>query len=234
MNEQTVEKLVEVLREVPPEERDEVVVKAKNQLEEEEKESKPKKEDLEKLFDTQIKILKDRGCPAAVIIDMLQEQRDDVLQKASEIPIGKKHIAFLPVIPRTFLSIYTQMQMVRNGDKIGYTYLKPSEITDVVETPADPYYIFDVEDGEAMLGKSPQNAEKTIKQQNWRGLTEVEVIALAIHTDVLSRHHVDALGSRYGSDGVPSLWLDGDGPRLGWGPLDNADDWWGAASCRSN
>jgi len=229
MNEQTVEKLVEVLREVPPEERDEVVVKAKNQLEEEEKESKPKKEDLEKLFDTQIKILKDRGCPAAVIIDMLQEQRDDVLQKASEIPIGKKHIAFLPVIPRTFLSIYTQMQMVRNGDKIGYTCLKPSEITDVVETPADPYYIFDVEDGEAMLGKSPQNAEKTIKQQNWRGLTEVEVIALAIHTDV--RHCVDALGSRCGSAGVPTLWLHDAEPRLDWVNLDGARDRWGAASC---
>ena len=228
MNEQTVEKLVEVLREVPPEERDEVVVKAKNQLEEEEKESKPKKEDLEKLFDTQIQTLKDRGCPA-VIIDMLQEQRDDVLQKASEIPIGKKHIAFLPVIPRTFLSIYTQMQMVRNGDKIGYTYLKPSEITDVVETPADPYYIFDVEDGEAMLGKSPQNAEKTIKQQNRRGLTEVEVIALAIHTDV--RHCVDALGSRCGSAGVPTLWLHDAEPRLDWVNLDGARDRWGAASC---
>jgi len=228
MNEQTVEKLVEVLREVPSEKRDEVVVKAKNQLEEEEKESKPKKEDLEKLFDTQIKILKDRGCPA-VIIDMLQEQRDDVLQKASEIPIGKKHIAFLPVIPRTFLSIYTQMQMVRNGDKIGYTYLKPSEITDVVETPADPYYIFDVEDGEAMLGKSPQNAEKTIKQQNRRGLTTVEVIALAIHTDV--RHCVDALGSRCGSAGVPTLWLHDAEPRLDWVNLDGARDRWGAASC---
>ena len=228
MNEQTVEKLVEVLREVPSKERDEVVVKAKNQLEEEEKESKPKKEDLEKLFDTQIQTLKDRGCPA-VIIDMLQEQRDDVLQKASEIPIGKKHIAFLPVIPRTFLSIYTQMQMVRNGDKIGYTYLKPSEITDVVETPADPYYIFDVEDGEAMLGKSPQNAEKTIKQQNWRGLTEVEVIALAIHTDV--RHCVDALGSRCGSAGVPTLWLHDAEPRLDWVNLDGARDRWGAASC---
>ena len=228
MNEQTVEKLVEVLREVPSEKRDEVVVKAKNQLEEEEKESKPKKEDLEKLFDTQIQTLKDRGCPA-VIIDMLQEQRDDVLQKASEIPIGKKHIAFLPVIPRTFLSIYTQMQMVRNGDKIGYTYLKPSEITDVVETPADPYYIFDVEDGEAMLGKSPQNAEKTIKQQNWRGLTEVEVIALAIHTDV--RHCVDALGSRCGSAGVPTLWLHDAEPRLDWVNLDGARDRWGAASC---
>jgi len=231
MNEQTVEKLVEVLREVPPEERDEVVVKAKNQLEEEEKESKRKKEDLEKLFDSQIKKMIDRGCPLE-IVNMLREQRDRVLQKVSEITIGKKHIPFLPVIPRTFLSIYTQMQMVRNGDKIGYTYLKPSEITDVVETPADPYYIFDVEDGEAMLGKSPQNAEKTIKQQNRRGLTEVEVIALAIHTDV--RHCVDALGSRCGSGGVPFLWLDGDLPELDWGSLDLAGGRWGAASRRSN
>jgi hypothetical protein len=233
MNEQAVGKLVEVLREVPPKERDEMVVKAKNQLEEEEKESKPKKEDLEKLFDTQIQTLKDRGCPAA-IIDMLREQRDDVLQKASEITIAKKHIAFLPVIPRAFLSIYTQMQMVRNGDKTGYTYLKPYEITDVVETPQDSYYIFDVEDGEAMLGKSPQNAEKAIKQQNWRGLTEVEVIALGIHTDVLSRHYVDAVGSRYESDGVPNLWLSVGRPELDWDYLGGADGEWGAASCRSN
>lgn len=233
MNEQVVGKLVEVLREVPPDERDEMVVKAKNQLEEEEKESKVKKEDLEKLFDTQIQTLKDRGCPT-VIIDMLREQRDDVLEKASEITFAKGHIAFLPVIPRTFLSIYTQMQMVKNGDKTGYTYLKPYEITDVVETPKDPYYIFDVEDGEAMLGKAPQDAEKAITQQNWRGLTEVEVISLGIHTDVLSRHYVDAVGSRYRSDGVPSLWLGDDRPRLGWLSLGHAADEWGAASCRSN
>ena len=232
MNEQTVEKLVEVLREVPPEERDEVVVKAKNQLEEEEKESKRKKEDLEKLFDSQIKKMIDRGCPLE-IVNMLREQRDRVLQKVSEITIGKKHIPFLPVISRIYLSIYSQMQMVRNGDKVGYTYLKPSEITDVVETPQDPYYyIFDVEDGEAMLGKSPQNAEKTIKQQNRRGLTEVEVIALAIHTDV--RHCVDALGSRCGSERAPGLWLFGDRPRLLWRSLDSASDGWGAASRRSN
>lgn len=233
MNEQAVGKLVEVLREVPPKERDEMVVKAKNQLEEEEKESKPKKEDLEKLFDAQIQTLKDRGCPS-VIIDMLREQRDQVLQKASEITIAKKHIPFLPVIPRIYLSIYSQMQMVRNGDKVGYTYLKPSEITDVVKTPQDPYYIFDVEDGEAMLGKAPKDAEKAIKQQNWRGLTEVEVIALGIHTNVLSRHYVDAVGSRYGSDRVPLLWLHGGKPELGWYGLGHADDEWGAASCRSN
>jgi len=233
MNEQAVGKLVEVLREVPLKERDEMVVKAKNQLEEEEKESKPKKEDLEKLFDTQIQTLKDRGCPP-VIIDMLREQRDQVLQKASEITIDQKHIPFLPVIPRIYLSIYSQMQMVRNNDKVGYTYLKPSEITDVVETPQDPYYIFDVEDGEAMLGKAPKDAEKAIKQQSWRGLTEVEVIALAIHTDVLSRHYVDAVGSRYRSDRVPDLWLYDGEPGLDWFSLGSALDRWGAASCRSN
>jgi hypothetical protein len=227
---QLVGKLVELASGVSTEEFDDAVVKAKNQLTE--KVKQVKREDLEKFFDSQIQTVKDRGCPEA-IMSILQNQRSSVLQRAGEITLGEGHVPFLPVIPRTYLSIYAQMPMVRNGDKVGYTYLRPYDITDVVETPQDPYYIFDVEDGEAMLGKAPQDAEKAIKKQGRRGLTEVEVISLGIYTDVLTRHYVDAVGSRYESIRMPVLWLSDDRPKLDWDYLGHADGRWGAASCRS-
>jgi hypothetical protein len=232
MNEQVVGKMAELLKEVPVNERDEVVVKAKNLIVE--KEKRVKGEDLEKLFDKQIQTLKDRGCPP-VILEMLTEQRSQVIEKASKMAFEKGRIPFLAVIPRIYLTIYSQMAMVRNKDKVGYTYLDAKEITDVVKTPDKPYYIFDVEDGEAMLGKAPQDAEKLINKQGRRCVTEVEVIALGIQTDVLSRHFVDATGSRYGSsDGMPGLWLLEGEPELGWYYLFSAVGGWGSASCGSN
>lgn len=188
--------------------------------------------DLQKLFDTQIATLKDRGCPEQ-ILTMLANQRGDVVSKASQTSLKEGRISFLPVVPRLYLSIYSQMAMVRNGNKAGYTYLNPSQVTDVVETPREPYYIFDIEDGEVMRGKAPRQAEKEIKKDGRRGLTEVEVIALGIHTDVLSRHYVDAVGSRFGSNGVPGLGLFDGGPALYWCGLGVGDDRWGAASCGS-
>src|SRR5712691_4201809 len=49
--------------------------------------------------------------------------------------------------------------------------------------------IFDIEDGEAMRGKTPEHAEELIMKQGRRGLTEVEVISLGLHTNVLFRHY---------------------------------------------
>ncbi len=226
--EAVVATLTAVLKDVPADDIDGVLASARVRLGEEAK--KAKRSDLEKLFDTQIATLKDRGTPEP-ILNMLANQRGTVISKASEMTFEEGRIPFLPVIPRLYLSIYSQMAMMRKGDKIGHTYLKPSDITDVVETPAEPYYIFDVENGEALRGKAPQNAEKEIKKQGRRGLTEVEVISLGVHTDVLSRHYVDAVGSRCDSDGVPSLYLYDGEPKLDWVGLGSGGGRWGAASC---
>jgi hypothetical protein len=228
--EAVVAKLTAVLKDVPADDVDGVLASARTRLTEDAK--KVKRADLEKLFDTQIATLKDRGCPEQ-ILTMLANQRGDVVSKASQMTLKEGRISFLPVIPRLYLSIYSQMAMVRNGNKAGYTYLNPSQITDVVETPREPYYIFDIEDGEAMRGKAPRQAEKEIKKDGRRGLTEVEVIALGIHTDVLSRHYVDAVGSRYDSDSVPDLCVSDGRPKLDWGDLGDGNDHWGGASCGS-
>jgi hypothetical protein len=212
---------------------DEAVKEAKNQLAAGAK--KAKRKDLEKLFDSQIQTLKDRGCPEE-IIELLTERRGSVLSRASKMTFEDGHIPIIPVIPRTYRSPYDLMAMVRNGNKQGYTYLNPTAITDKVETPDKPYYIFDVEDGKALLGKSPKEAEEILKKQSRSPLTVAEVMALTTHTDVLKEHCVWATGSRYGGSdrGVPAVYLGvGAQPKLDWNIVNDSYGRWGSASCGS-
>ncbi len=227
---QLVEKLIGLFAETDSGNIDGAVAQAKDLLGQKAKWAK--RSNLEQLFDIQIVILKDCSVPAP-IVEMLQNQRGQVITKAGKMSFENRQVPFFPVIPRTYLSIFSQMPMVKSNDKVGYTHLNPTEITDVTTTPKNPYYIYDIEDGEAMRGKVPQYAEKLIKNQGRFGLTEVEVIALGIHTDVLSRHYVDAVGSRFSSDRVPDLFLRDGRPRLGWSCLGDGDGFWGAASCGS-
>ncbi len=223
--------LIALMRDVGLDKFNNMVIEARNQLVAEDK--WVKLGDFEQLLDTQIATLNDRDVPAP-IVKMLLNQRGQVLAKASNMYFDNGHISFLPVIPRTYLSIYTQMLMVKHNGKTGYTLLKPTAITDIMDTPEDPYYIYDIEDGEAMLGMAPrQKAEKLINKQRRFGLTEVEVIALGVHTDVLSRHYMDAVGSRYDSDGIPYLFLEGGNPVLSRSHFDTNDHLFGAASCGS-
>ena len=232
---QLVGKLVALLREAELDQFydfDDAVTQAKNMMVREAKQVELT--DLEMLFDSQIATLKDRGVPEP-IVEILQNQKGAVVKKASEMTIGGGNIPFLPVIPRLYRSPYDLIAMVRNGSKVGYTCVNPTAISDVVDTPQEPYYIYDVEDGNATLGKSPEAAEKIFKQQKRSPLTAAEAMALTTHTDVLSRHYVWASGSRYGcADRVPDVWLDGgDRPELDWSRVDGSDDRWGSASCGS-
>ena len=228
---QLVSKLVSLFRDADID-IDEAIKEVKNQLAAEAK--KPRHEDLEKLFYSQIQTLEDRGCPEQ-IVELLTVQKNLVLSKASEMAFENGHIPFIPVIPRIYRSPYDLMAMVRNGDKQGYTYLNPTAITDEVETPNKPYYIYDVEDGKALLRKSPEDAEKILKKQSRSPLTAAEVMALCTHTDVLKKHYVLATGSRYDLSGwVPGVFLDGgDRPGLDWYYVDFSIGLWGSPSCRA-
>ena len=190
--------------------------------------------DHEKLFDSQIVTLKSRGVPEQ-IIEALQNQKGTVVEKASKMTIGEGNIPFLSVIKPAYLGYDGLMSMVRNGDKQGYCYLNPTLITDEIQTPDELYYIYDVEDGEATRGKSPEKAIDIFKKQSRLALTAAEAVNLCIITDVLSRHYVWASGSRYdGSNEVPSVSLArGDQPGLSWHYLGGSIVRWGFASCGS-
>jgi hypothetical protein len=143
-------------------------------------------------------------------------------------------VAFLPVIPLSYLSLYTQMAMVENDGKKGFTYLKPNLISNVVEVPDKPYFIYNVENGQAMRGKSSNEATELLKNTGRSPLTVAEVASLALHTDVLSQIFLDASGSRFESaDEVPDVWLSGGEPWLGWFSADSTDSKWGSPSCGS-
>jgi hypothetical protein len=228
---QLIGKLVAILREADLDRFDEAVAKSKQQLYTEAKQAN--RDDLEKLFNNQIATLKDRGTPEQ-IVELLANQRSSVIGKASEMTFKDGHVPFLPVIPRTYRSPYDLMSAVRNDDKVGYTYLNPTSITDKVEAPDEPYYIYDVEDGESTRGKSPESAENTFKSQKRSPLTAAEVMALTTHTYVLSRHNVCASSSRYDSAGsVPYVWVYDSRPELRWGYADGSGSEWGSASLGS-
>lgn len=113
------------------------------------------------------------------------------------------NISFLPFIPRIFRGLYDLMAMARNGSKVGYTNFSAAQIFDMVNAPSELYYIYDVEDGRVTLGKSPKEAEKIFQSQIHSRLNIAEVIALAVHINMPSKHFVWACGFRYGkSDGA--------------------------------
>ena len=229
---QLAEKLAALFKEADPSRIDEAVAKARSQLTAEA--TQAKQDGFERLFDAQIATLKDRNVPDQ-IVELFVSQKGDVLRKAGEMVIADGNIPFLPVIPRSYRSSYDLMAMVKNGTKVGYTYLYPDEISDTVETPNKPYYVYDVENGQATRGKSPRDAEEILKRQLRSPLTAAEVMALCTHTDVLSRHYVLASGSRCKSAGsVPLACLNfGDRPELDWYYVGHAAEQWGSASCGS-
>lgn len=228
---QLADKLVGLFREAADQNYiDDAVAKAKRQLETENK--RMKLVDLEKLFDSQIATLKDRGCPAQ-IIEALVKGRAKVLNHVQSIPIAEGNLAFAPVITPLYLGYHGIVSMVRNGDKSGYTYLDLRQISNEEKVPDGLYYHFDIEDGAARLGKKPEVSDREIRSEKRLRSTAAEVVSIGTHTEVLSKHYMDAVGSRCRSGRVPDLCLDGDRPVLGWNYLVSSIVRWGAASCGS-
>ncbi|MFH1978923.1 MAG: DUF5701 family protein [Patescibacteria group bacterium] len=188
---------------------------------------------LSELFDMQMETLKARGCPKS-IIDVLTAKKSEVIANATEIETADGHIPFVPVVPRTEVDLGDLMKMVRNRDREGHNYLDQSDVSNVVDVPKGPYFMFDVEDGKDMLGRSPEKAEVLIKKQKRTCLAADEGIALCVHTNVLSEHYVNCTGSRYArAHDVPVVYLHDDGPELDWCSVGYSDDEGGSASCRS-
>lgn len=176
---QLTEKLVGLFAETDPGNIDEAVAQAKGQLTQ--KTKLAKRNDLERLFDSYLDRLTNRGCPKQ-FLEMAREHKNKVVAKASEMSISEGHIPFVgPIIKAAYLGYYGLMSMVRNGDEEGYTHLDPSRITDEFPTPDGLYWLYDVEDGEAMRGKVLQDAEKLIKKQGRSGLTAIHLIRVCIH-----------------------------------------------------
>ena len=178
-----------------------------------------------KLFDSQIAILIERGVPGN-IVRWYENEKERVLKHAMETTFGKGNVLFLPIIPLEYRTFFDLMAMVRNADgKAGYTDGNFS-IIDMAET-VPSRYIFDVSDGMVPLGGSEKNAKEIFAKQNRFPLTAVETIALCVHTDVLSRiGYLSALGSCLSGNENQHLSISaeknfGRRPKLTWGYVQN-------------
>lgn len=230
MSQDPVTRVFDVLHDVPDDKVKSVLADA--ELRRRESTVSERRRSLDNLFSRQLEVLAERGCPD-VLREHLVSLRKSVVDKALSMTFLEGNLPFLLVVPPPFLSYHTLASMLRNGTHVGYTRLNVRLITDVVKVPEDPYVIYDVEDGRALLGRSAQDAKKLLKRQNRSGLTAAEAVHLCIQTNTLNHHFVDAVVSRYVSDVVPGLWQLDDRPSLNWSARDVALSLWGAASCGS-
>lgn len=164
----------------------------------------------------------------------MKNGKTKVLNHAESITIAEGNLAFAPVITPLYLGYHGIVSMSQHSGKSSYMYLDPASIVDVEKVPVRLYYQFDVEDGTKYLGKKPEVSDELIRDEKRLRSTVAEIISIGTHTDVLSKHYMDAVGSRYKSGRAPDLYLFDDRLKLRWSSsLTYASDHWGAASCGS-
>lgn len=160
--------------------------------------------ELHKLFDQQIATLSHRGCPRRVI-EKLFFQKTAVVFAAAASKSAPCHIPFIPVIPQRYLTVYSQMNMLRNGSARGQTRLNLSDFEDLDIAPQGPYYLYDVDKGDmntilrtdSSINEIEREIERSIKNQERHPLTIVEAISVALHTDILQYFLVQPLASEF-------------------------------------
>lgn len=197
--EQIARKIAELLAKTRQNRKDEIIELAKKYSADTIRQIK-KQTALCKIFEAQLQLLGERDCPK-LIIDFLKGIKKDVISWAEEMPFIERKIPFLPVIPFNYLSAYSQILMLRHkrlkGEIVTRGFLNLiSNITDVIDTPKHPYYIFDIEDGSEILAGGPEDTARILDKQCRSPLTAAEGLMLAIQHDTLSKHCLCMIGSR--------------------------------------
>lgn len=189
---------------------------------------------LDKLFDSQIKALKNIDCPEKVI-DILSsnEQKDKVLRACMKIRIPPNRLPFIPVITPAYCDIEQLMAMAmrrigkrgkwENIEKeieraLGHGLIEREVLQDkypVISAVGSelflrpyfvPYYAINIEDGSATIGLPPYLAREKIFSKGRSPLTLEETISLVILTDVLADHNLWGAGSIWVEEGnIPRI-----------------------------
>lgn len=154
---------------------------------------------------------------------------------ASHMPESPREVLSVRVDPR--LDAEAAMPLTRQGVHAGYVDVRPggpSAFRPVVDVPAAPYDLEDVDLGADLLDVAPREALVRISDAGRSPLTLEEGVAVLLaHPGILrERNCYQMLGSRAGDKRIPSLWVTRDGrPRLGWCWEGAPHTWLGAASC---
>ena len=195
------------------------------------------RENLEKLFESQLIRLNERGCPIE-ITDALRAKKEEVISRALALSFSGGHVPLLPVITNKALTHDELMLLVRHLGWWGNSDLDQYSIYnhDGGKIPESLYYIFDVEDGRGTVGVSPHEAVLRIgtEKPSRLPLTMDETFALATHTDVLSSHFLWAARSYFSQPWlIPRIYfLDENGyaPHVSYSHFENAHKGFGTPS----
>jgi len=215
---------------------DNAIIEVKSNLKE--KALEQRKNGFGKLFDAQQEILKIRGCPEE-ILQMFNEKRNKVLEKASVMHFFQEHIPFIPIIPRSFMGIYGLMSMVHR-EEVGTAggHLDPNETLTDVSVSENLYFIYGIENGSKTIGKAVGVANHSIETTGRLSLTTEEGLSLCIMTNVLDSHSVNcaAVSRRGDSLAVLSIFASAKNKKvvLAWNNVNserNNDQKFGTPSC---
>jgi hypothetical protein len=196
-------------------------------------------------FNRQVENLIQKGYPVITRVNdeefrkKIEPLRDKIQSLETELQQG--HILFAIVINSDWVGGEQAMPLVEREGKKGFSVMDDDDIRrfkpiqDVQIPDGFAYLMLGINTGKDTLNVTPNEAMKTIQNENHSPLTVEEGIAVVTHyPDMLKKNNgFSLLGSRCGDRRVTALWISGGKPKLGWCWAGNPHTWLGSASCRS-
>lgn len=153
-----------------------------------------------------------------------------------KIPASNQLFLLVPPQPKGLLEdrvlLDHLVSLIGFDGKNGQNYLDPKELTDLIEVPAGPSLLTNIDDGRLRLNVKPSISRERIKKEGrhpyttWRG-----IVHGIVFPDISRDLNMDLVGSRYGSGSTPILYLSGGRLKLNARWFDVAFPRWGAPSC---
>lgn len=135
------------------------------------------------IFGTMMKKMNEVGYPREALIILGQKMNKlwSVVQGNEIKEVGDGFYPFLPVIPISFFSLEEHLVLLGLSTYIEIPFRKenPSELQ-------EPYFITNIDDGSEFFELNVSSAELSIDNQKRKPLSDVEILSLFFHSDLLT------------------------------------------------
>ena len=176
--------------------------------------------------------------PSHLLFDYMVEK-----MVAEKIATYEMAAPFRKAIPnRPFLWIPSGLSILRLGYLTnlvtikgvrGINFLILRHCSNTVAIPAEPYFMFDIEDDGDRLDVKPSLSEARIFADGRSPYTIIEgIVHAVVFPEVFDSHNMTLCGSRYKLENIPELLLSESGPRLQSNFMDSPHPRFGVPSCR--
>ena len=125
------------------------------------------------------------------------------------------------------------MNLVTAKEIRGINFLILQYCSNTMAIPAEPYFMFDIEDGGDRLDVKPSLSEARIFAEGRSPYTIIEgIVHAVVFPEVFDTLNMSLCGSRYKLENIPELLLCDSGPRLQSSFMDSPHPRFGVPSCR--